>query len=739
MEIASFVLACGLLAQVQPAQTPAAQPGAIDQEPNRFSSEGPLVPVDRRRDLRDAEKASAEGPALDAVAPAHGTAPLREPAPGAPEQSLDPPPTRLRASDFLIRALTIPQDAPISGRPVPLVEVLSSTVDRAAQLQATEAYWKLASAVAEYNFCQDELDQLLRLKPATTPGAEDAAAATARWLEPRTADTKARMHEAASSLVAAQYALAERLRIPAGQPLPLPADVPHVGPYRTRLADVYSRRVPPPQAILVDRTLPVRYEAIELRATAVQAALDSVDSLEEAYNGGKADLPTLMASVDHLARQRRAFMGAVREYNDNIAAYALAIPAGGLTSQALASMLIKPRTESPGPTMTAGGLVAPSSPAGLSPVGSIPSGVERAGFNQPIPQGEPPANGRPAAPPNRLDEPNLAPPQKQGQPTLAPPQGEEPGEPTLPKADGTDPFKSRTVRKPTTPPSADAPAESPAIAAQIDPADAAHLPPQGLYPALVGLAPARQAQHLAEVLHLNCELPAPPSTNATLLQCLGTTPGLQRRALIDAYWNVREQAARYHVLMHEIEQLDEIAALLLNVSSDPEAADAMLRLRSARCAAAADAADAHASAMMRQFVLTELAGRPVSVEWLLPATAPHAGGYQLKLDMQPQAVRDSAAVRRAAASIPLVQAALAERAAGVIAADTACAGTLVEMQSGRPAAAASISAIRDQADQTLAFLASLTEYNRLIADYVAGVVPPDTPSPILASALVKGE
>jgi hypothetical protein len=741
MEIASFVLACGLLAQVpaaqQPAEPPAAQPGATSGEPNRISTEGPLVPVESRRDPRGAAKAAAEDPAaIDRAAPGreapdHDAAAHDGSARTVPEQSPESPPRRLRASDILIGALTIPQDAPLSGRPVMLVEVLSSSVDRAAQLQATEAYWKLTAAVAEFNFCQDELDQLLRLKPATAPGQEDAAAQKSRWLEPRLADAKARLHEAQSSLVAAQFDLAQRMRLPASQPLPLPADMPHVGPYRTRLADVYAHRPPPSQALLFDRTLPVRYEAIDLRAAAVQAALDAVDSLEEAYNVGKADLPTVMASVDHLARQRRAFILGVHEYNDAIAAYALGVPASGLTSQALASMLIKPRVELRAPTMTAGGGIAPSS-------GGLPAdGVERAGFNQEMPAAGPPAESRPATPPNRIGEPTPAPPRKQGEPTLAPPQGTGQNDAASPAAGVDKPPEARTAQKPDAA-AADAAANSPGIVAQPDPPDAAHLPPRGLYPALVGLAPAQQAQHLAEVLHLDCEMPAPPSMAATLLQCLATTPGPQRRALIDVYWSVREQTARYHVLTREVEQLDEIAALLLNASGDPGAAEAMLRLQSARRAAAADAADAHVGALVRQFALTEIAGRPVSVEWLLPATAPHAGGYELKLDLQPQAARDSTTVRRAAASIPLVQAALAERATGVIAADTACAGALVQMEAGRPAAVTSISAIRDQADQTLAFLAALSEYNRLIADYVTSVLPPETPGETLCRALVKG-
>ncbi len=681
-------------------------------------------------------------------------------APADARQAADSAP-RLRAGDLLHAALTLPEDAKIAGRSVTLVEVLSAVVDRGAQREATEAYWKLAAALAEYNFCRDELDQLLRLSPATTKDATDAAAQTAQWLAPRMADAKARWHEAESSLVAAQYVLGERMRLAAGQPPPLPADPPHIGPYRTRLTEIYSGRVPPPRTVLIDRTLPLRHESIDLRAAAAQAALDAVDSLEEAYHRGEADLPAVLAAVDHLARQRRAFIVAVRQYNDNIAEYALALPYGGLTSQGLASMLVKPRAESPSQVMPAGG------------AGATPGGVERAGYDQPLGSPRQPAGSPTVAPPLRRGEPTLAPPRnheettpakgKSGSTPASPP-GDDKNDPAAQAPDPKTPTeKSRTANKPdaagdpaaggatdkassagdgATPGAAKAGAsgtsgDAAALGADLTQPGAA-VAPQGLYPALTGLSPARQAQHLAEVLHWDRELPSPQGTPVTLRECLASAPPAQRRAVIEAYWSVREQTARYHALGQAIEQLDEIAPLLLSSSEKPGAADAMVWLLSARRAAAADAAEARIAALERQFALTELARRPVSQSWLLPSTPPHAGGYRMKLDAQSQAVRESTVVRRAATSIPLVQEALAERATGVVAADTASAAAIAQVQSGRPAVPEALRAIAEQLDQTLAFLATLSDYNRQIADYATSVLPPETTAETLAGAGAEG-
>jgi hypothetical protein len=214
---------------------------------------------------------------------------------------------------------------------------------------------------------------------------------------------------------------------------------------------------------------------------------------------------------------------------------------------------------------------------------------------------------------------------------------------------------------------------------------------------------------------------------------------VQRRAIIDAYWNVREQMARYHAIGQAIEQFDEIAPLLLASSEKPGVADWMVWLQSARHAAAADAAEARIQALERQFVLTQLAQRPISQSWLQPSTPPHAGGYRMKLDVQPPTVRDAPTVRRAATNIPLMQEALAERATGVVAADAASAAAIARVQSGRPAVPEALRAINEQLAQTLAFLATLSDYNRQIADYATNVLSPETPAETLAGALVQKE
>src|SRR5205085_2057326 len=127
------------------------------------------------------------------------------------------------------------------------------------------------------------------------------------------ASAQARLHEAQLGAVAAQQELADFLGSPTGTPSPLAADPPLVGAYRTYFETLFAARTAPPRTRAIDRELPIRREAIESRAVAVQAAATAVHVAEEAHAKGQTDLPTLLACYTSLARERRDFLSAVRD------------------------------------------------------------------------------------------------------------------------------------------------------------------------------------------------------------------------------------------------------------------------------------------------------------------------------------------------------------------------------------------------------------------------------------------
>lgn len=137
------------------------------------------------------------------------------------------PPERVDA------ALTLAPQSRLSGRRVTIGSALSAVVDRRRQLEVCHAYWRLAEAVADYHFALEHENQLQHLQAA----ADDAAAWRAAL-----ASSSAQLQEAELSAVAAQHELAALMRLPSTSPLPLPADRPHVGPYRTHFKELFSMR-----------------------------------------------------------------------------------------------------------------------------------------------------------------------------------------------------------------------------------------------------------------------------------------------------------------------------------------------------------------------------------------------------------------------------------------------------------------------------------------------------------------
>ncbi len=683
-------------------------------------------------------------PRSDAVAPAAGQSSAHAPrATGAPVVAIEPHTMKLSAAEALHDALRVPESEKINGRPITLVDVLRVVADRAAQFRATELYWKVSEALAEYNFSWDEYQQFERLKPAAAPDKKPSQ--DEQLIVTRLAAAKARVQDAELALVSAQYELAGAIHVPAGQPLPLPADMPHVGAYRTELDRLYAGRPVPPRAVLIDRTLPIRRSAIDARATAVQAATDALEAAEEAFFEGHGSLSLVVSLLDERALQRRALMADVRIYNNEIAEYAMSAPTPALDPQSLASMLIKPVARGPQGAI-AGGAMAPAGAAG---------NVERAGFNQPV-------DNRPAGPLQPVPE---------GQIPLAPPPGfpatAPQREPTLAPAR---PPQTMPGRQPTAAPPRSAPAEpsaAPLPAAPAPTAPGGEAPPfnarkpvfnhedQGgssalptiaagasLYPALQAMNGEQQARQLAHVL---CWEPAPASATLSpvvLEDYLTAVSSVRRNEALAVYWQAVHQAARAQVLSQQLEQYATLGAALAAAAAEPgptrasERADAMLLVRAGQAATEADARRAEVDRMIAQWSLTLAGGRSVTGPWLVAETLPHAGGYRLQLDELPRELLDSTLVRQLIALIPQLRRSLVDRAAAVVAADKARGDFTLSPGEELTATDRAIAAIRAQGAETMTFLARLTEYNIEIAAYANAVLPPATSGQSLARVLV---
>jgi hypothetical protein len=735
MDIGSLFVVLALCGQVR--QSPA-DTQQVEQE--EFDPDSSIEEADSNPDLND---------------PTDGVANVEEPAGGKPAgaargaRAADAPtaggssggdqaadgmtplrtvPSKPGSADALLQWLA-DGDVALEGKRVALVDLLSRVYDRPQQAMLVAAYWKLSAAAAEYRIAADES---LRLEQLLPPAEASGKHASDPVLESHLAAAEARLREAELAVVSQQFALAEQMRLPANEPMPLAGDLPHAGAYRTFFQERYSR-VAPPRSHLIDRTLPLLHRSVELRAAAALSAADSAEAEAEAYHAGQLDLLAVIDRVGELTRQRRAFVAAVRDYNLDIAEYALSVAPATLTSAQLVGMLIGPPRAAP-----AGNAGQPKQ------VAEEPSGVKPAGFNAPL--------GGPG------QTPTLAPPQpgsgglpraKQGgQRGGSPGEGRRRGNnqnessqtsPTIKSISPGDTGRTITRRHVAGKPPqgaerydavADDDSELTFDAAPSGPVD------QGLYGALAGLSPLKRAQELSATLHWDRQVTAEQGTPTGLEDALAATAGPEKRTLIQAYWRGREQVAAAQVVAQEAELLRSVETAVLALHTQPGGAEAMLRLRTARLSADAAQDEAAVGILSAQFDLAQLMRRPLDRPWPWPVTPPHAGGYRLKLDEQSSVVQQATLVRQVTKAIPARQEILQKHADAVVAADAARVEIVLGLEQGHRPVSQAVAAVRQLSTETLAFLDAQTQYNVQFADYVMTVAPPGTPDATLAGVLV---
>ncbi|MBI3837388.1 MAG: hypothetical protein HY288_05585 [Planctomycetia bacterium] len=570
--------------------------------------------------------------------------------PGEGDSDLAPvergPRQKLRPPELLAQALSRPREGAIVGRPITLEAALSRTTDRQQQLKVAQAYWRLSTSEADYHWALDQRDKLAVFTEnhVNSPGVQGARASA-----------RADVRDAQLAVTQAQQDLADLLSGAADESPPLAVDRPHVGDYRTLYDSLFNGRTPPPRIRLIHRTLPVRRKAIDAHGEAILATLDALESTGEDFRKSGHGLATVLANLDQLKHERRSFMSAVRDYNQDIAEYAFAVASPGASEKSLVAMLIK--------TSTRGA--------------------------------QPPRGGRP----------NTQPAEPPASRELDRQRGNEAGTAE----------ESTSNYQPNTAPDA---ADDSAV-----------------YQGLIDLSPAERVQKLSGLLHWDRALPSDAGQPTALADCLRSVPPEKRLAVITAYWRSRERIACHQALGDELEQLNALATIAIGSRERPGVAGASVRLQATRLAAQAAVLEAQIALLSSGFELTLAAGRRLDDPWLLPATPPHSGRYNVAPD---RSARGATAARGHWAKIIALQhAKLEERSEGVIDADAARALLVNEARGPAEADPAREEAVFDepmpldqaaravtrQASETLAFLHGLTGYNLAIAHYALAAWP----------------
>jgi hypothetical protein len=238
-------------------------------------------------------------------------------------------------AELLLRqALTAQEEASLPGRPVALKTLLGPQPAGTRQLDTVRAYWRLTRAVADYHYAVDEH----RFLAAVPVGREDQLSFAAAQ-----ASAKAEQAESRLAAVRAQQALAEISPHANGGKLPLPADMPVVGAYRTHFEELNQRGAARDELGRIDQSLPVIRDVIDAQAEAVAAAAAALPPALQAYQQGQTPLAHVLDAHERLRRHRRAFLTAVERYNAEIADYALSVSLPAVTGEQIAGMLIEER------------------------------------------------------------------------------------------------------------------------------------------------------------------------------------------------------------------------------------------------------------------------------------------------------------------------------------------------------------------------------------------------------------
>jgi hypothetical protein len=302
------------------------------QEPAADGTQSVVVPADPPPASAEPSVLVQQPPAATVSEPLPPAAPPAAP-PGAPSAGL--------ATEVLAQALE-----PLAGRagvtngytalyarPLPLLEALDRSGDRARRLWITQAYWKVATNFAAVRWATEAIERL----ELVAPGGDPHDRAT---LDVATAAARADLADALAQLGAAQQELVDLSKLPITDPLPWPVDRPLAIPYQTHFEAIFAARPATGRVRAIARTLPSRHEALEARAAAVRAAEQAATMAEADHAQGKRPIEAVIAAHAALVGQQREFLLATRAYNLDIAEYAMAAADLSIPDDRFAAMLI---------------------------------------------------------------------------------------------------------------------------------------------------------------------------------------------------------------------------------------------------------------------------------------------------------------------------------------------------------------------------------------------------------------
>jgi hypothetical protein len=229
-----------------------------------------------------------------------------------------------------------------------------------------------------------------------------------------------------------------------------------------------------------------------------------------------------------------------------------------------------------------------------------------------------------------------------------------------------------------------------------------------------------------------------PATTADAAESLGLAAFLTRANTVErpvalaAYWRLTEQTARRQVFLRQLAVLRGLQA----AETLPDDPAGKARLASEIVSVEADLAESALQCEAAQAEAARVLARNAADKPLHLTSRPHAGRYPARLDAQPSAPTASRQLRRSATLVSALHPALMGHAAALVATEQARAVEAQAAGRGTGELETVIDAARQERLKSLALLQRLTDYNLAIGEYVAAVLPANTPADQLARSLV---
>ena len=239
--------------------------------------------------------------------------------------------TAPKAADLMRALLKPPAIGQLPGVPLTLGAAVRDATTRLEQTERAKAYWDLSAAVAHYYLALQEGAELDALR-------QGIASPAAAWTDSRD-DANRRIEITRKAATAAQLRLHRLMGATAGVNLPLPADSPHCGRYNTRYDEIFAARQDPAARQLND-LLPELHGDLTADARQIVEANDWLTFVSE-HRDAANDGTGLLRAYELYAARERAFIDAVRVYNEQIAEYSQLAAPDQVGPDRLVAMLIR--------------------------------------------------------------------------------------------------------------------------------------------------------------------------------------------------------------------------------------------------------------------------------------------------------------------------------------------------------------------------------------------------------------